>query len=243
MVASMSGRELERDGLKVSKRPPVEMQEVTDPSSGAVYEAPKGIDPGWDYNPGRTAWGQRISDKAMADWRAMGAEAFEPLLEGDRRSYGLGKRLRPDPTRTRPDYAIPKTREGMEAYLKEMLGGDEKVFSFIDEHHPGFRHDVLVNAESLAAHLPSDRAQFLPYLKESIEDPQEVWLMFERHKGTGKVFLRQRFIKVVEAGKDRGMVLSVQAEGGKMEVWTAIPTTDLDYMNRQRSGRLIWKRG
>jgi len=33
-----------------------------------------------------------------------------------------------------------------------------------------------------------------------------------------------------------------QANGGIMEAWTVIQTSDLKYANRQRVGELLWKR-
>jgi len=120
-----------------------------------------------------------------------------------------------------------------------MLGGEEKVFSFFKK---GFRYDLLVNSQTLSRHLSLDRTPFLPFMREALEDPWEVWLSFERHKGTGRVVLRQRLIKAIWVEKNRGLLTVAQSLNGVMEAWTMIPTSNLDYLNNQRRGKLIWAR-
>ena len=66
---------------------------------------------------------------------------------------------------------------------------------------------VLVNAESLAAHLKLDRSEFLPLIDEALSDPYEAWLSFERHRATGKVALRMRVIKGFDIGKGNGVLV------------------------------------
>jgi hypothetical protein len=241
MVSSVSVGEMERDGLRLSPAPGNGTVEWTDPQTGEVRDVPKGVDPGWDYNPGEAAWGRRLSDDAMAAWRKQGAAAFESLTPETWENYGLEPRLEPLASGARPDHSIPQTREGVRTYMRRLIGGDEKVYTFADRDHPGFRHDVLVNADSVAGHVDPDRAAFLPVLGETIESPQEVWAAFERHRGTGRVILRQRFIRAAGSG-ETGMLAVAQARGGVMEAWTVIPTGDWSYLNKQRSGRLVWKR-
>jgi hypothetical protein len=176
----------------------------------------------------------------MDAWKAKGADAFEKLTPENWENHGLPERIPSSAAIARADYSIEKSREGMEAYLKDSFG-EEDVFGFTDRDFPGFRHDVLINAGTLARHVDPERAPYLPLLKESIEDPSEIWLSFEKHRGTGKVFLRERFIKVIEMEKDRALLMVTQARGGVMEAWTVVPTADMKYINRQRFGRLIWK--
>ncbi|MDA8170308.1 MAG: hypothetical protein M0Z48_00565 [Nitrospiraceae bacterium] len=54
---SVSGPEMSRDGLKVNKAPDDGTYEWTNPHTGEIIEVPKGIDPGWAYNPGKVAGG------------------------------------------------------------------------------------------------------------------------------------------------------------------------------------------
>jgi len=55
-VITVSRREIERDGLRVGQAPPEEYYEWTNKKTGEVHRVPVGIDPGWDYNPGKDPW-------------------------------------------------------------------------------------------------------------------------------------------------------------------------------------------
>lgn len=101
---------------------------------------------------------------------------------------------------------------------------------------------VNVNAEVLAEHLEPPRARFVPFLKELLTDPYEVWLSFQQHKGTGKVELRARIIKAIDSGgKNKGQLLVAQVRKGQLEAWTIVPG-GVSYMQQQRQGKLIFGR-
>ena len=67
-------------------------------------------------------------------------------------------------------------------------------------------------------------------------------MSFEKHRGTGKVVLRQRVIKAVDLGMEPGLLMVTNAVGGVMEGWTFIPAANMKYLNKQRYGDLIWNR-
>ncbi len=237
-VASVSQREMERDGLRVSEAPPVEYKPWENPHTGEIVDVPKGIDPGWAYNPGKAAWGEKLSEKALSGWKKQGAKAWERLTPGDWKTNNRTKKVPLDKPKGKLDRTIPKTAAGMEAALRAVLG-EEKVLSF---QAGEFRHDILVNAKKLASHMDPSRAAYIPLLPETLEKPFEVWAAFEKHKGTGQVVLRQRIIKAVNTGEKEGMLVVTNAVNGVMEAWTMVPVENLEYLNRQRSGKLVWKR-
>ena len=242
-VVSQSGRELDRlekDNVKISReRPNDGTYPWTNPNTGEIIDVPTGIDPGWAYNPGKTAWGQQLSQEVMDSWRKQGANAWEKLTPGNPEIYGRPEQVVIDRAVAAIDYSIGKTQAEMQKAITGIIGGEEKVYSF---QAGDFRYDVLVNANSLASHIDPNRAAYLPFLTEMLEDPYEVWLSFERHKGTGQVVLRQRIIKAIATGDKEGILLIMNARKGMMESWTFIPTPDLKYLNRQRVGKLIWMR-
>ncbi|MDY6903413.1 MAG: hypothetical protein SWH61_01895 [Thermodesulfobacteriota bacterium] len=45
--------------------------------------------------------------------------------------------------------------------------------------------------------------------------------------------MRERILKVIDTGKNRHMIFVAQALRGVLGVWTVIPTTGANYMNRQ----------
>ena len=241
-MVSHSAREVERlkkQGVDIKeKRPDDGFYEWTNPDTGEVLKIPNGIDPGWAYNPGKTAWGRHISRKAMDAWRSQGARAWEGLTPGDWQTHGRPEKIHVDQPKAKVGPRL-RSKPAMLEALKKVLGGEDRVFSFKSGK---FRYDVLANAETLAEHIPLDRSPFVPFIREAMEEPFEVWLSFERHRGTGKVVLRQRIIKAVRLDKDRAILIVAQSKNGVMEAWTVIPTSDLRYVNGQRKGRLIWAR-
>lgn len=210
----------------------------TDRATGITRQVPEGIDPGFDYDPGKVSRGRRLSQEAMAAWRAQGAAAWEQLGEGDWISAGRPERIPADIARASAGKRCATAAEAA-GELERILGGQEKAFTL-----KGLRNAVLVNARSLSEHLDLSRSAFLPYLPETLTDPFEVWMTFERHKGTGKVELRTRFIKAVHvsAGTEKGMLVVAQAKSGVLEAWTMIPVSNLKYLGKQRRGALVWKR-
>ena len=55
-VVALSGRDLTRLGKSVGSAPNDGTFEWVNPATGEVRNIPRGIDPGWDYNPGAAAW-------------------------------------------------------------------------------------------------------------------------------------------------------------------------------------------
>lgn len=60
-VVSMSRREIERDGLRVSDMPAENLKPWTNPKTGKTLYVPDGIDPGWAYNPGKDPVGHALA--------------------------------------------------------------------------------------------------------------------------------------------------------------------------------------
>lgn len=238
-VFSLSERDLQRLGKSgPDKAPEDPSYEWTDPKTGEVLTLPRGIDPGWDYNVGQAAWGRRLSEEVMDSWRLQGAKAWEPLTGGNWESASRPKMVPADSPKAKLGPVLSSVPAAVAA-LKHILGAEEKVF-FIEAGK--FTHQILVDANTLAKHIDLNRTPYLPLLPETLEDPYEVWLTFERHKGTGKVVLRQRLIKVFEMDKKRALLVAVQARGGILETWTMFSTSKMGYLNKQRRGKLIYGR-
>lgn len=227
-VEPLSRRDLERLGKsEPDQAPPM----VIDPKTGA----PVGIDKGWDYNVGEAAWGKKLSETSMNEYRAQGAKAWTKLTPGDWQSHGRPERIPADTPKASLGPKLASTEAAAKA-LTGIMGGEERIYTLPSGGK------MLVNAESLASHVDLERTPYLPLLPEVLEEPYETWLSFEQHKGTGKVALRQRLIKLVQLDKDRGVLVTAQAKDGMLEAWTLLPTSDRKYLNRQREGKLLWGR-
>jgi len=246
-ITNHSKREIEKNGWTVSGSGPDNgTHEWKNPKTGEMLKVPNGIDPGWDYNPGQAA-GMYEQNKQVMD-AYQGEKGWERLPDARNnwtwQDYERLELVPTDHTKTGLDYSIPETKEGMEAALNQILAGKEKVFSF---QSGDFGYNINVNAENLAKHIAETdpkRAPYLSLLNETMQNPYEVWLSFEKNKNTGKVVLRQRIIKAVELGGDKGknLVMVINSVGNQMEAWTMFPSTGPTYINKQRVGTLIWKR-
>ncbi|RJP17900.1 MAG: head morphogenesis protein [Deltaproteobacteria bacterium] len=236
-VFALSDRDMRKAGKDGPDTAPNDGSYEWTDRNGVVHDVPRGVDPGWDYNVGEAAWGRQLSAQSMADWRREGAAAWEPLTEGNWQSAGRPQEIPFDEPQA--DTGPPLTTRQAEQLLRKVLGGEEKIFSFSEGD---FRYDLLVNAVSMAAHVPADRTPYLPLLEETLTDPFEVWNSFERHKGTGKVVLRQRVIKGVATEGGKGMLFVANAAKGILEGWTFVPIRNVSYLNDQRRGQLAWKR-
>jgi len=234
----VSEADVERMGLKVADRAPaIEWEEKTVGAKGPsprTVKVPKGIDPGFAYNPGTAAWGRQLSREAMDTWKAAGTGAWERLTPGDWKSHGRPEMVPVDKPRAADGEKVTD-RKALAALIAETIGGAERVFRL-----PG-GGAINVNAETLAQHTDLTRSRYVPYLPELLEDPFEQWLAFERHKGTGLVVLRTRVIKAIATGKLEGQLLVAQARKGQLETWTVIPTRP-GYLQNQRAGELLYGR-
>ncbi len=243
-VVNHSGPEVERmkaEGEKLREEAPeMDWQEKEIRQSDGTtrtVRVPNGIDPGWAYNVGETAWGSQLPEEVMDAWRRRGAAAWERMTSGDRLSYGRPRELPLDITQTSAVSPMQSKAEA-EKYLQGILGGDETIFMAGAD----LKMPVLVNARSLSEHIPLDRSAFLPFFPELIQEPYEVWLSFEKHKGTGKVVLRARFLKAIQLEKGRGLFMSAQTVRGMLEAWTFFTSKGWKYLESQRRGLLMFGR-
>jgi len=211
---------------------------VKEDRNGGRHVLPKGVDYGWNYAPGAGLVPRNLSEQAMDAWRAAKAGAWETLTPGSWQSYGR-------PAQVPLDEHIAATGEHLKtvpdiiALLRQHFGGDSKVFSV---GGADFAYPVMVDAVSLGEHIDPVRSKWVPLLDELMTDPYEVWAMFQRHKGTGKVEMRVRVIKGINNDEREGLILIAQANKGQLEGWTFIPVRTLNYLNKQREGVLIYAR-
>lgn len=237
-VQQLSERDLKRFGHTVSDGPPPSRDvrhRINTPSGPVTVSAPEGIDPGFSYNVGEAAWGTQISNDAMAAWRAQGAKAWERLNPGDWRSAARPEKVPIDPPKKSLGPKVD-TKAAFEREIIKALGGPEKIVKAAD----GSR--VLINAQAFADHVNPARSSFAPMLVETLADPYEIWLNFERHRGTGKVQMRKRFIKIIDLPKGGNVIMVAQSTRGIFEAWTVIPSARAQQINKSRVGTLLWHR-
>ncbi|WP_218997443.1 PBECR2 nuclease fold domain-containing protein [Shewanella algae] len=234
-VYGVSQYELERRGLTVTTAPEDGIREWLDKTTGEVHQVPKGIDPGFDYNVGEASLGKRLTTQQMQAWQAQKGDAWQSLTSDTWQSFNLPQLLPVIDT----NVALAPSAQTIEQ-LSDTVNkafGKEKIVP-----GPTDNLSVYINSAALVEHLSKDlhRSRFIPLLADVIAAPQEVWAAFEKHLGTGKVALRLRYIKVVNVGKNKSLLLVAQVVKGRIEAWTFIPLTPGGYLNKQRRGRLLY---
>jgi len=225
--------------------PPIAMREVTVGTTGPsprTVQVPVGIDPGFEYapgamrKPGSNGYLQRQAWEAMEFEPDLEKSKWEGLVETTAADAGHREQL-PQVKWSMPLAPYPEPGESMVQRVRDAIGADTKTFNV-------HGMPVTIDAQALGGHLTKDpkRARYLPMLPDLLQNPQEVWINLFRNKKTGHYELRTRIIKVytIEGDKSgRGLLAVAQAGKGFFKSWTFTPTRNLDYINRQRKGK-VW---
>ena len=197
-----------------------------------TVRVPDGIDPGFAYAPGATAWTQPLAEQAMSAGESYAASDWERLITTTWRDYARPERV---PLADAP-VPLSKPAKGidqMRAAVVHALGG--QPYRVYDVHGV----PVAVDAETLARHTDPARAQYLPLLDDAMTHPYEVWLSLERDR-RGYYVLRSRLIKAYSIRGGRAVLLVAQQANGFLEGWTFMPVRQMGYLDKQRMGRLLY---
>lgn len=182
-------------------------------------------DKGFAYNPGKAWRGDRPDDKG---------DTWEPL------PYHKSQNGKPLPIDKTVSSMGPEVHDkaGMVQAVKNAIGGNE---AFIQFHKGDLRQDVYMNAEWVGNHLALNRGQYVPFLRETITDPAEIRMLFEKNVQTGRVRLSLNFIKGIDVGKDKVVFLVSRIIKGIPNGWTFISSRKSE-INRLRKGKLMYER-
>ena len=194
-VTGLSKQRMKAKGLKVSDPIELEWEERLVGSHGPsprTVKVPKGIDPGFAYAPGRSAW-MRAHVPAP---KGSAPNGFAQLIPA--RS---ARDLMPEPLPFAKDKLLPAMPVGDEekyvARFLDQFGGDiGKPVLFTDA-----AGDAVVISEALFKDFKGrwkvakrEREQYLLMLAEAIKHPDEIWVGMEWHHATGKAIVRRRYI-------------------------------------------------
>lgn len=237
-VESLTKGDLERRGLAVSGDPVIEMEErtVQTPDGDKAVFVPKGVAPGFAYNPGKADMGRLYSESDKKRLTECGEwKKWKPLTKGNWKDAGVGERLPVDMPKASFDKALSTAKE-VTAEVERVIGGPEKLYTLPDGSK------VLIHAKTLGEHIPTNRSPYIGFIPELLEEPSEIWVSFMRHEATGKVALRKRLLKQIKLDKSRTVMLVADAQKGRFTGWTYYPTSKPREVNRNRQGTLIWSR-
>ncbi len=238
-IQQLSERDLTRLKLKVSPTAPASpliARGVNTPDGVKYVFVPKGIDPGFAYNPGEAAFGRGAQEMALlkhGPWSA---------LEGLPQPTALAS-LPSDAVEIKlADMVIKGEELRIRQILNEALGGRDEVV-LVD---PTGAHVQL--GQAIADHWLDDpsrqdgRERYFPLLPSLVTEPAEIWLGFARDEATGQVHLRRRYIKVIELQGGKLLGLVTDADGLMWSGLTFFRSNSLRALKHLRTGLRIWQR-
>lgn len=242
-VVSVSEKELLRNGWTVSHPEPDETVKITvnTPDGPLEVETVEGVDPSFAYNPGKAAYGIRLSPREVEEAKADGTwKNWKPVPWGNRTRNTWESLNRPSVIPA--DRAAAKvaekvnSEEALRPIIEKTIGGQETILAAADGAA------VWLSVDSLM-HIRPDRSQYIPFIPELLAAPYEIWMDFEENETTGRVELKKRYLKRIDTGeKKMGMLMVVQVVKGQFAGWTFIPAERGNYLNNIRRGKLIWAR-
>jgi hypothetical protein len=237
--------------------PPVEWQEVTVGKSSATPRTvltPKGIDPGFAYNPGK-AYLEPHTIRPL-----QGYESVLTHRSGDRPT-GVARLPLPTPKRVPPSALNPKNMDPSEAVSRflDVFGASldqGSVFEDVTSTRLVVSKSLfIVGADKeggpfkwMTAPGKADRIEQMNLLAYTLAEPDEVWWHWVKDwsadgKKEGRWRLRRRYIKLfeIDGQQQAGLAVFEWGEKGWSGTTTFMPNT-LDYLEKMRVGELIHPR-
>lgn len=226
-VQTLSQKDLDREGLTVGSAP-------TKPGDTT------GIGEGWDYSVGEAAWGRPWPHEDES------RVSLTPQTK-DLDSRPIAIPRDPPVAPLGPHVGSPTE---LRAHLKSVLG-EEPTLHQVDL--PGLRMPVLIDADWLTEHFLRNakspeklkealsRGRYAALAPSVLSDPFEVWADFEQYHN-GQVALKMRFLKLIDTGEDSPLLAVADVVGGQVRLLTYFAGHKVDYLLKQRKGKLLYGR-
>lgn len=254
---SLSRIEAERRWKKAGKdgpdQPTIEWEEKLVGKNGSnprIVRVPKGIDPGFAYNPGK-AFLEPHTVPPLTGYDAVLKE------RGATWPTSIERPPLPAPTRIPASAVLPPEtppQTAVEDFLDVFGATLEKGAAFTDAAGStlAITKSLFIkgsdkegdNFKWLAEPEKSDRLKYINLMAMTLIEPDEIWWAWEKDAGEpGKWRLKRRYVKAFEIDGDGRFGVGV-FEWSKSG-WTgatAFPASKQKYFDRQRIGRLVWKK-
>lgn len=232
-MQQLSQRDLERYGYSVNTSPPPSpMRTWRNDRTGETVRVPRGIDPGFAYNPGKAprGWTKGTDEKEvplanLKTWADLGLPPIRDLRQGEavERWHDL-KGIEDADARY-----VQLFGTGRPVEVKDPTGAQVTFDPKYMEH--------LYRSGGLA------RLSFLPRAKQTVEAPTEIWLVPHRvptanrvGNQPGEVVMRKVYIGAFE-GRDLGYAVVAHRTREGFVAWTLVPVRELD---GKRQGYRVW---
>lgn len=232
-------------GEKINRvAPPEETDQYVNPHTGERLSVPRGVDPGFGYNPGQEEL-EGVLPKALRK-KGFRVGEFAPDLDTSPLP----------PARERPASLLMDAGLAPEQYVDAFMSafgarrradGRWLPKTFADASG----EDIVIGPSMFTKRgtgetkvLKRDRERFVQVLAEAIKDPDEIWLMpMFTDSGKGVMVRRRYLVRFSIAGQEQPMigVFEWGADG-----WVAVSGFNADdtaYLMDQRRGYLAYRRG
>lgn len=248
----LSARDVERQGLKIGPAPEIEWEDrvigKNSPEGPRTVRVPKGIDPGFEYAPGRS----RLSD-AVPPMRAH--DPLPELASKPASAHGAGL-----PNR-RPSDLLPSPRSvPASQLLPSGLTDDAYVDRFLSEFGatqtaPALFKDVTGDAVVIGRDMftvkrtgqlkvqKRGREQTLLLVAQALREPDEVWVRLEWMYALQKAVVRRRYLARFEVEGKAAPALAVFEVGD--DGWdgvTGFVADSENYLDDLRLGVRLYRR-
>ncbi len=201
-------------------------------------ESTAGIDQGWDYSIGTadkgSKWPSETEEVAKITknnnepgWQEVPQSGFWKSSK-EETSNSLptitGKKFAPDNT---------ITQTNMKERLQELLGVSENITSIpFEDQDTGFHYNMRMDIDNLLEHITEKnkrhRETFLPMFVETLRNPAQIRVQFQKSTKTGKSAIRTVFWNKFRYN-DKNYAIKIVGDSGvvnNFDVWTAFPSTE-----------------
>lgn len=238
-VETLTDRELKAEGIEPDEAPADAIRTVVDPRTGDKVKVPKGIDFGWDHAPGKD-WSAGLVPRELQVPLAMPG-----LVNVVTDLPALSQISRP--FKSAPLDEATNASAAVDLFLAEFGATNEVPVLFRDAsgHVITISKDLFLRGDGSFKGDKRDRHLDVLRLAETILDPDEIWIDWMLRRDSGAWVLVRRYLRGSPDGSGLGSftwstqgwtgstIFSPQKKSGK---------PDETYLERQRSGALLWRR-
>ncbi|BEV09355.1 PBECR2 nuclease fold domain-containing protein [Methylophilus sp. DW102] len=235
------------------QRPVIDMVKVTVGKNGSNPRevwVPKGIDPGFGYNPGK-AWLEPLTVPPLQGYdavlKARGIDA--PSIKTSMRKATVIDKAAILPPDTPPEQAV--------ADFLDVFGADMEVGSvFTDAAQTSVVISKALFTDGsgdfkwLAKENKANRLQYINLLAMTVADPDEIWWVWVKdNKESGRWRLKRRYLRAfeIDGSNEFGVAVFEWGRTGWTGATTFMQTQKTEderfkYFDKQRDGRLVYKK-
>jgi len=248
----LSAKDLERQGLTVGPAPAIEWEDKiigkNSPNGPRTVRVPKGIDPGFEYTPGRSRLTDAVPQQRTRDLlptpgvqQKSEPEAVLPIT----RPTGPLPTPRPLPAKS----LLPAKTPAPQAVTKFLgeFGASETaptVFRDVTGDALVIGREMFTNAKTGATLLAQQlKPRELPLLAKAIKTPDEIWAHLVWQPDLGKAVLRRRYLAHFEVTGQAAPAVAVFDQGGDgWDGMTGFVDDSERYLEALRLGVLLYRR-